>query len=88
MSHNGHPSPVELHHAHEDERIRVRTRERQERRAAQRSLIRALRTMVQPDEPHHFAVPHLEEMGPRRVMDWPAAPGSFDMTGFAPGAVC
>jgi hypothetical protein len=88
MSQNGHPSSVQRHAQHSDERTRVKALERQERHAAQRSLIRTLRTMVQPHEPHHYHAPAVEPVSPRRAYGSPAAPGGTDNTGFCDGAVC
>jgi hypothetical protein len=88
MSQYAHPSSRTRHESHEDERTRVKALERQERHAAQRSLIRALRTMVQPHEPHHYHAAAVDPISPRRAYGSPAAPGGTDNTGFCDGAVC
>ena len=88
MSHAQHPTSREQHAAHAEARTMVRALARQERRAAERALIRALRALVQPHEPHHFAPPSVAPVSPRRAWDWPAAPGGPDPTDFLPGGIC
>lgn len=88
MSRNGHPSSTERHESHLDERTRLHALERQERHAARRAHERALRTMVQPHEPHHYAASTVAPISPRRTLDWPAAPGGPDPTGFMEGGIC
>jgi hypothetical protein len=88
MSQYAHPSSRTRHESHEDERTRVKALERQERHAAQRSLIRALRTMVQPHEPHHYHAAAVDPISPRRAYGSPADPGGEDNTGFCPKGIC
>jgi hypothetical protein len=87
MSRDQHPSSRARHESHEDERIRVLTLERQERHAAQRMLVRALRALIQPHEPHHYRAPGSVEWSPP-PMDSPVAPGGVDNTGFLEGGIC
>ena len=87
MSRNQHPSSRELHAEHEERRALVRAMERGERRAAERALIRALRSMVQPHEPHHFHMPDARPVSPRRATDRLAVPGGIDNTDFCPGGI-